>query len=72
MAGRLACEFLKEAERVCLSVERPLLIDASGVQSADPDGLAFLAWILDGGGRVESLSEYLAMRVSRLREGPSG
>ncbi len=72
MVGRLAGEVLEEAERVCLSAEPPLLIDASGLQSADTDGLAFLATILDGGGRVEGLSEYLAMRVHSLREGRGG
>ena len=30
LAGRLADEFVSEAERVCLSVEAPLLIDATG------------------------------------------
>ena len=72
MAGRLAGEFLEEAERACISAEPPLPIDASELQSADMDGLAFLATILDGGGKVEGLSEYLTIRVSHLREGPRG
>ena len=72
MVGRLAGEFLEEATRVCFTDEPPLLIDVSELQSADTDGLAFLATILDGGGMVEGLSEYLAIRVSHLREGPSG
>jgi len=72
MAGRLAGDQLEEVRRVCFSAESPLLIDASGLQGAAADGFAFLATILDGGGRVEGLSKYLSMRVSSLREGRSG
>ncbi len=72
MTGRLAGEVLEEAERVRLSVEPPVLIDARKLQGADADGIAFLAGILDGGGRVDGLSEYLSMRVASLREGRSG
>ncbi len=68
LAGRLADEFVSEAERVCLSAETPLLIEATRLQEADADGLAFLAKILAGGGRIEGLSRYLAMRVEALRQ----
>jgi hypothetical protein len=53
MAGRLAGEVLEEAERVCFTDKPHLLIDARKLQGADADGIAFLATILDGGGRVE-------------------
>ncbi len=69
LAGRLADEFVSEAERVCPSAEAALLIDATELQEADADGLALLAKILAGGGRIEGLSKYLAMRVEALREG---
>ena len=72
MAGRLAGEFLEDAERVCLSAESPPLIDASGLQSADADGFAFFVKFLEKGGRVEGLPKYLAMRVRSLREGRGG
>ncbi len=72
MAGRLAGEFVGEAEQVCRPAEPPLRIDASELQSADADGVAFLATILDRGGRMEGLSEYLAMCVSSVREGRRG
>ena len=68
LAGRLAGEFVAEAERVCQSAEAPLLIDATNLQEADADGLALLAKILAAGGRIENLSKYLAMRVEALRE----
>ena len=68
LAGRLAGEFVGEAERVCLSAKPPLLIDATGLQEADADGLALLVKILEGGARVKGLSGYLAMRVDALRE----
>ena len=68
LAGRLADELVGEAERVCLSAEVPLLIDATGLQEANADGLALLAKILAGGGRIEGLSRYLAMRVEAIRE----
>ena len=67
LSGQLAGEFVAEAERVCLSANPPLLIDASGLQSADADGLALFAKIIEGGGRVEGLSGYLAMRLAALR-----
>lgn len=72
LAGRLAGDFLEEARRVCFTDKPHLLIDASELQSADADGVTFLATILDGGGRVEGLSEYIAMRVRSVREGRSG
>ncbi len=72
MAGRLAGDQLEEARRVCLTDKPHLLIDASELQSADADGVAFLATILDGGGRVEGLSAYVAMRLRSLREGRGG
>jgi len=68
LAGRLAGEFVGEAERVCLLAGAPLLIDATNLQEADADGLALLGKILAGGGRIENLSRYLAMRVEALRE----
>ncbi len=67
LAGRLAGEFVGEAERTCRSVETPRLIDATELQGADADGLAFLVKIIEDGGRVEGLSGYLAMRVDTLR-----
>ncbi len=67
LAGRLADELVSEAERVCLSAEAPLLIDATGLQEADSDGLALLAKILAGGRRIENPIE-----VSRdARQGAS-
>ena len=68
LAGGLADEFVSEAERVCLSAEAPLLIDATGLREADADGFALLARILAGGGLIEGLSTYLAMRVDALQE----
>ncbi len=68
LAGRLADEFVVEAERVCLSAEAPLLIDATELRGADADGLALLVKILEGGARIEGLSTYLAMRLEALRE----
>ncbi len=68
LAGRLAGEFVGEAERVCLSAEAPLVIDATNLQEADTDGLALLGKFLARGGRIENLSKYLAMRVEALRE----
>ena len=63
VAGRLTVDFVEEVERLCLSAEPPVLIDASGLRSCDADGLAFLARLRDGSVRVEGLSEYLEMRV---------
>ena len=68
LSGRLADEFVTEAERVCLSADASPVIDATELQEADADGLALLAKILAGGGRIEGLSKYLAMRVEALRE----
>ena len=65
LSGRLADEFVTEAERVCLSADASPVIDATELQEADSDGLAK---ILAGGGRIEGLSKYLAMRVEALRE----
>ncbi len=67
LSGRVVGEFVAEAERVCLSAAAPLLIDATELQDADADGLALLVRILDGGGGVEGLSGYLAMRLTALR-----
>lgn len=67
LSGRLVGEFVAEAERVCLSAKPPLLIAAGRLQGADADGLALLMRILDGGGRVEGLSGYLALRLTNLR-----
>ena len=63
VAGRLTMEFVKDVERLCLSAEPPVLIDASELQSCDADGLAFLARVRDGTASVEGLSEYLLMRL---------
>ncbi len=68
LEGRLAREFVGEAERVCLSAEAPLVIDAIHLQEADTDGLALLGKLLAAGVRIENLSKYLAMRVETLRE----
>jgi len=62
-------EFVREAERVCLSAEAPPMVDATELQEADADGLALLAKILAGGGRIEGLSKYLAMRARHFERG---
>lgn len=67
LSGQLAGEFVAEAERAVLSAEPLLLIDASGLQSADDDGLALLVKIIEAGGRIEGLSGYLAMRLAAPR-----
>ncbi len=67
MAGRLTMEFVRDVERLCLSAEPPVLIDASELRSCDADGLAFLARVRDGTASVEGLSEYLRIRV-RIEE----
>ncbi len=63
VAGRLTVEFVRDVERLCLSAEPPVLIDASELQSCDAAGLAFFARVRDGTASVEGLSEYLLMRV---------
>ena len=63
LAGQLTVEFVKDAERMCLSAEPPVMIDATGLRSCNGDGLAFLARMRDSDVRVEGLSEYLEMRV---------
>ena len=68
IAGQLTVELLAEVERSCLSAELPVLIDASGLQGSDEDGLALLARLRDGGVRVEGLSEYLEIRVRVCKE----
>jgi hypothetical protein len=73
LAGRLTVEYVEEAERLCISAEPPVLVDASELRSCDPDGLAFLARVRAGTVRVEGLSEYLLMRVRVLeKRGSSG
>ena len=66
LSGRLADEFVAEAERVCFSAVAPLLIDTTELQDADADGLALLAKLIKGGARVEGLSGYLTMRLDKL------
>ena len=65
IAGQLTAEYLKDVERLCISAEPPVLIDADGLRSCDADGLAFLARMRDGAVRVGGLSEYLEMRLSQ-------
>ncbi len=69
LAGRLTAEFVIDVERLCVSVEPPVVIDASELQSCDADGLAFLARMRDGNASVEGLSEYLlrCVRTEKLR-----
>ena len=67
VAGRMTAEFLGDVERLCLSAEPPVVIDASELQSCDADGLAFFARVRDGAASVEGLSEYLLMSV-RIEE----
>ncbi len=63
VAGRLTAEFVRDLERLCLSTEPPLVIDASELRSCDAEGLAFIAQALDGSATVAGLSEYLFLRV---------
>ena len=63
-AGQLTVEFVKDVERMCLSAEPPVLIDANELRSCDVDGLAFLARVTRSAVTVEGLSEYLEMRIS--------
>ena len=66
-AGRLTVEFVRDVERLCLSAEPPVVIDASELRSCDAEGVAFLARVRDGTASVEGLSEYLLMLV-RIEE----
>ncbi len=65
--GWLTSSLARPSESVCRP-RQPLLVDATGLQETDADGLALLAKILAGGGRIEGLSRYLAMHVEALRE----
>ena len=63
VAGRMTAEFLGDVERLCLSAEPPVVIDASELRFCDAEGLAFIARLRDGTVSVVGLSEYLLMRV---------
>jgi hypothetical protein len=65
--GRLAEEFVSEAEQVCLSAGLPLTIDATHLDDADADGIAWLAKVMGEGTRVEGLSGYLTRRLEAQR-----
>jgi hypothetical protein len=49
-------------------VDEPLVIDASQLQSADEEGLAWLVKTVDRGVPLGGLSGYLILRLSQLRE----
>ena len=70
LSGRLEGEFVEEARQVCLSATAPLLIDATELQDASPDGIDLLAKFAEEGARIEGLSGYLrmSMRTARQRD----
>jgi len=67
LSGNLMGEFVAEADRVCVAADRLQVIDASQLQSADAEGLAWLVAARDRGVRITCLSGYLEMRLSQLR-----
>jgi hypothetical protein len=67
LEGRLAEGFVSEAERVCFSAGLPLTIDATHLNDADADGIAWLVKVIRGGVRVQGLSGYLAERLEAQR-----
>ena len=67
LSGGLAGEYVAETVRACAAVDGPLAIDASELQSADEEGLAWLVAALDRGAQITGLSGYLEMRLSQLR-----
>ncbi len=67
LSGNLMGEFVAEADRACAAADRVRVIDASQLQGADEDGLAWLVAALDRGVRITCLSGYLEMRLSQLR-----
>ena len=68
LSGRLDDETVAEARKVCLSVESPLLIDATELQDAGAKGLSLLSELMTEGAQVEGLSGFLTIRVRTLRE----
>ena len=67
LSGDLMGEFVAEADRACAAADRLRVIDASQLQGADEEGLAWLVAALDRGVRITGLSGYLEMRLSQLR-----
>ena len=68
LSGALAGEFVAVADRACAAVDEALVIDVSQLQSADEEGLAWLARTVDRGVPLEGLSGYLTLRLSQQKE----
>ena len=68
LSGNLMGEFVAEADRACAGADRLRVIDASQLQGADADGLAWLVAALDRGILITCLSGYLELRLIQLRE----
>ena len=63
--GRLSADGVRELERVCRDLERPLTLDLSELRSADGSGLAAVRELVARGAELVAVPRYVALLLEQ-------
>ena len=72
VAGRLEGLGVGELVRTCRSIEGELVLDLSGLRSADAEGLEAIQKLVQGGARLRGASPFIRLLLESEQHGNAG
>ena len=67
VAGRLEDRAINEFVKTCLSVEGELVLDFTGLRSADPQGIEAIHELVRGGAKLRGASQFIRLLLDDLK-----
>jgi len=72
VAGRLEGLGVGELVRTCRSIEGELVLDLSGLRSADAEGIEAIQKLVQGGARLRGASPFIRLLLESEQHGNAG
>ena len=69
VAGRLENSGVSELLRVCRSIESELVLDLTGLRSADSEGIEAIHELVRGGAKLRGASPFIRLLLDDLKPG---
>ena len=67
VAGRLEDRAINELVKTCLSVEGELVLDFTGLRSANPQGIEAIHEMVRGGAKLRGASQFIRLLLDDLK-----
>ena len=72
VAGRLEDRAINEFVKTCLSVEGELVLDFTGLRSANPQGIEAIHEMVRGGAKLHGASPFIRLLLGDLQPADAG